>query len=260
MSRPTQVTMTLDRGLQVLRAFHADRAPLTNAELAGRTGLSRSVVSRLTSTLIQLGFIRRVAGGPRFELATGVFGIGQAYLATNPVTRLAQPLMQQLADRLGVSVALAMPDHLDMLYIAYQYSAPISTLQLGVGSLLPMGMTAIGRAWLLGLPEDSQRRQIAQLLGAAGSQAKEVRIGIETAFEDLRSTGVCMSVGEYQRNAYGIALPVRIGYSETLMSLSCGAVELKPATGAIRSRIVPELKQTSVELELLLRNVRFQPC
>ncbi|MGQ7937562.1 IclR family transcriptional regulator [Paraburkholderia sp. D1E] len=259
MSRPIQVTMTLDRGLQVLRAFHADRAPLTNGELAGRTGLSRSVVSRLTSTLIQLGFIRRVAGGPRFELATGVFGIGQAYLATNPVTRLAQPLMQQLADRLGVSVALAMPDHLDMLYIAYRYSARVSTLQLGVGSLLPMGMTAIGRAWLWGLPEDSQRRHIAQLLEAAGPQAEEVRIGIETAFEDLGATGVCMSIGDYQRNAYGIALPVRVGHPATLMSLSCGAVELTPDPDTIRRRIMPELKQATVELESLLCDVRFQP-
>ncbi|MGK8793961.1 helix-turn-helix domain-containing protein [Burkholderia cenocepacia] len=50
MPEPAHVTLTLDRGLQILRAFHAERAPLTNGELAHRTGMSRSAISRLTST------------------------------------------------------------------------------------------------------------------------------------------------------------------------------------------------------------------
>ncbi|WP_244099972.1 hypothetical protein [Burkholderia anthina] len=52
-----------------------------------------------------------------------MFDIGYAYLETNPVTRLANPLMQRLADQLDVSVALAAPDGLDMLYIAHRTSA-----------------------------------------------------------------------------------------------------------------------------------------
>lgn len=124
--------------------------------------MSRSAVSRLISTLIHVGFVRRVAGGRQFELAPGAFGVGHAYLSTNPITGAAEPLMQQLADRLDVSVALAVPDHLDMLYIAYRYTAGVSTLQLGVGSLLPMGLTAIGRAWLWTQPETSRNRYVEQ--------------------------------------------------------------------------------------------------
>ncbi len=259
MHEPTQVTLTLDRGLQILRAFHAERAPLTNGELAHRTGMSRSAVSRLTSTLIHLGYIRRVAGGAQFELATSVFDIGYAYLETNPVTRLANPLMQRLADQLDVSVALATPDGLDMLYIAHRTSARIATLRLGVGSLLPMGLTAIGRAWLWTLPEPERQQQVARLLEAAGPQRDAMRTGIDSAFDDLRSNGVCMSFGEFQRNAYGIALPVSVGRAATPMSLSCGAVRFDPDTGAVRQRIVPALKQAAFDLEILLREVRYEP-
>jgi DNA-binding IclR family transcriptional regulator len=259
MPRPPQVTLTLERGLQMLRAFHADRAPLTNGELASRTGLSRSAVSRLTSTLLHEGYIRRIAGGPRFELATGVFGIGEAYLATNPITRRAEPLMQKLADQLGVAVALAVPDDLDMLYIAHRCSARISTLQLGVGSLLPMDSTAVGRAWLWGLAEPERNRHVTRLLDAAGSRSWEVRTAIETAFEDLYSTGVCMAVGEYQRNAYGIALPVTIGRAKIAMALSCGAIDVKPDIAAIRGRVVPELKRAAIELESLLGDLELRP-
>ena len=53
------VTLTVERGLEVLRAFHAERTPLSNAELVRRTGLSKATVSRLTTTLIRIGFLRR---------------------------------------------------------------------------------------------------------------------------------------------------------------------------------------------------------
>jgi DNA-binding IclR family transcriptional regulator len=258
MPHPNEITMTLDRGLQVLRAFHAERQPLTNGELVARTGLSRSVVSRLTSTLIQLGFIRRVAGGPRFELAAAIFGIGNTYLATNPVTRLAEPLMQQLADQLNVAVALAVPHHLDMLYVAHRYSARTSTLQLGAGSLLPMGTTAIGMAWLWGLEDDARDAHIARLLDASGDRAQALQAGFDAAFAQLETSGVCTSISKYQKNAYGIALPIRVGCFDTLMSLSCGAVEPKPDSHAITQRIAPALKQAAVELTTALRDVPFR--
>ena len=251
--------MTLERGLMVLRAFRSERVPLTNGELAVRTGLSRSTVSRLTTTLIRTGFVRRVAGGPEFELAPGSYGIGHAYLQTNPVTRLAHPLMQQLADRLNVSVALAVPDHLDMLYIAHRASARIGTLRLGVGSLLPMGRTAIGRAWLFGLPDAERRHHVAAILQAAGPQADVLKQRIETAFYELRDTGTCVAVGEYQQNAYGIALPIRVGRADVLMALSCGAIELSADAGTLRKRIAPALKDAAAELAVLLRDVDAEP-
>ncbi|WP_332451609.1 IclR family transcriptional regulator [Burkholderia ubonensis] len=259
MSPSSPVTLTLDRGLQVLRAFHADRASLTNGELASRTGLPRSAASGLTSALVDLDFLRRVAGDARFELGPKVFGIGQAYLAANPVTPLAQPFMQELADRLDASVGLAVSDHLDMLYVAHRSGARIATPRMGVGSLVPMGTTAIGRAWLCGMPDPLRRRQVAQLTEAAGPQANAIAAGIEAAFADLRATGVCLSLGENQRDAWSMALPVRVGVSKTLMALSCGAVEPQPDADAIRRRIAPALKQAAIELATLLRDVRPGP-
>ena len=64
-----------------------------------------------------------MASSSRFELAAGIFGIGNSYLATNPVTRLAEPVMQHLSDHLGVPVALAVPHRLDMLCVAHCYDA-----------------------------------------------------------------------------------------------------------------------------------------
>ena len=106
----------------------------------------------------------------------------------------------------------------------------------------------VGRAYLCALPESEREPLVAALLEAAGDQAGAVRKNLDTAFDDLRHSGVCMAVGEYQRNAYGIALPLMVGQSRTLMTLNCGAVELAPDMTAIRKRVIPELKSAASQL------------
>ncbi|CAG2153709.1 Pca regulon regulatory protein [Cupriavidus numazuensis] len=253
------VIQTLDRGLEVLRAFRAERTPMTNAELVRRTGLPKATVSRMTTTLVALGFLRRVGGGPRFALATGAHRIGQTYIESSPVARCVTPFMQALADRLRVSVSLAIPDRLDMLYVAQCTSARIATLRIGVGSLLPMGWTASGRAWLSGLQAEVQARYIASLRQSAGPRADNMEQGIRAAFDELKATGVCTSFGNFQRGAFGIAIPVTVGRSDTLMALACGAVDPQADTAAIASRIAPELVAASKALVDLLRDVDAQP-
>jgi DNA-binding IclR family transcriptional regulator len=185
--------------------------------------------------------------------------IGHAYLEANPITRAVSPLMQKLADKLDVGVALAIPHHLDMLYIACRTSVKIATLRLGVGSLLPMESTSVGRAYLYALPEAERKPLIASILEAAGDHAKIVQRNLDVAFDDLRTSGVCMSVGEYQRNAYGIALPVVVGRSRTLMALNCGAVELEPDMKVIRKKVIPELKSAAAKLTELLADIDCEP-
>ena len=63
-------TLTVERGLQVLRAFRAESTPLGNVDLVRRTGLSKATVSRITSTLRRLGYITKELGGRQFQLAT----------------------------------------------------------------------------------------------------------------------------------------------------------------------------------------------
>ena len=53
MSPSSPVTMTLERGLQVLRAFRAERVPLTNGELVRRTGLAKRPMVAVPNHLVK---------------------------------------------------------------------------------------------------------------------------------------------------------------------------------------------------------------
>lgn len=255
----TSSILTVERGLQVLRCFRANRMPLSNKEIVQRSGLSKATVSRLTNTLRQVGFLRHESGGRKFELSTGPLAIGHAFVDASPLLRRAEPFMQDLADKLNVSVALALGDQLEMLYIGYCISRRIATLRLGVGSLLPMATTAIGHAWLWGLPTASQEQHIDALRRDAGPDGDAVERGIRESFAELASTGVCSVLGGYQRDAYGIALPVRIGFQQTPMALSCGAAGAELDLAEECKRIVPELRKAAVQLESLLADLDGRP-
>lgn len=244
--------MTVERGLQVLRAFRSNRAPLTNAELVKRTGLPKATVSRLTSTLLQVGFLRRVPGKREFELAAGALSIGHAYLATNELLQTAQPLMQELADKLDVSVALGIQDGIDILYVGYRVSRKVATLRLGVGSVLPMAATSIGRAYLWGLPQELRRPLIAKHKHLAGAGGEALERALRASFAELETLGTCAVLGGYQRGTYGVALPVRLGRRGTLMSLSCGKADVELDLQSERERIAPALKDTAKRLQALL--------
>jgi len=251
-----EAVRTVERGMQVLRAFRSEGKALSNAELVRRTSLSKATISRLTSTLIELGFLRRTVGGRQFELSTGPLPIGHSYIGANPVIRYAHPFMQELADRLNVSVAVATPNELDMLYVAYRTSRKIATLRLGIGSLLPMGHTAIGRAYLWALPAAERKEKIAALKQIAGTDATALERDIRTSFQELEQEGTCFAVGVsgYQRDAYGIALPVRAGIQQIAMALSCGSVETGSKL-ATRRRVSDALRKAAPEFEQLMAGV-----
>src|SRR5437762_2520656 len=86
---------TLAHGLDVLAAFRRSPGPLSNAELAAHTGLSRPTVSRLTYTLAQLGYLKRDAKG--FVLGLGVLAAAYPVLSALKVRQLARPLMRDFA-------------------------------------------------------------------------------------------------------------------------------------------------------------------
>src|SRR4051794_21113373 len=100
---------SLERGLEILRAFRPGTDRLGNGELAERTGLSRATVSRLTQTLAQAGMLHRIPGRRGYRLAPSVLSLAHAMRSGSSVLQVAAPLMRALAEGCRVNVGLAAP-------------------------------------------------------------------------------------------------------------------------------------------------------
>src|SRR3954462_3620812 len=176
VERPTDPSFatTLAHGLDVLAAFRSGAGPLSNAELAAHTGLSRPTVSRLTYTLAQLGYLKRDARG-RFVLGLGVLAAAYPVLSALKVRQLARPLMRDFAAYTGGTVSIAMPLGLDFIYVETLRTTDAVPHVPDVGFTGTMATTAVGRALLSLYTEDELKRHVETVKKERPHESEYVR-------------------------------------------------------------------------------------
>ena len=143
---------SLDRGLQVLRAFNRERPRCTLSEIAAQIGLSRAVARRSLLTLQHLGYV--AAQGRQFFLTPRVLELGYSYLSSLDLTELAHEAMEQLSQRVGESCSMAVLDGSDIVYVARVAVRRLMSVALGVGARLPAFAASMGRVLLADKSDD----------------------------------------------------------------------------------------------------------
>ncbi len=66
---------SLERGIDILRAFRQGSDLLANSDLAERTGVSRATVSRLTQALVGAGMLQLDTARRAYRLAPAVLSL-----------------------------------------------------------------------------------------------------------------------------------------------------------------------------------------
>jgi DNA-binding IclR family transcriptional regulator len=143
---------SLERGIEILRAFRPGVDVLGNGEIAERTGLPRSTVSRLTRTLVNSGMLDEAHDRRAYRLAASVISLGHAMRIGSPVLNAIGPLMRAESIRRKVNVGLATADRTMMVYLeSIRYSPRAALRNVVAGQQVPMELTSLGRAYLAGL-------------------------------------------------------------------------------------------------------------
>ncbi|WP_339757110.1 IclR family transcriptional regulator [uncultured Hoeflea sp.] len=221
---------SLTRGLDILRAFTPDDATLGNQELIERTGLAGATVSRLTSTLVDLGYLHYDTALGRYSIGAATVSLGYSALSSNPIIHMARPLMQELADQTGAAVALGTRDGLEMVYLANCRSMSPVTLQLNVGSRVPIARTAMGLAYLSGLDAEKRSAVVESLKQAEAVDGEEFATNLARGMADRAELGFVTAFGSWHSyiNAVGASFHPTDG-SQTV-ALTCGGIaDILPA-------------------------------
>ncbi|MGR3712602.1 MAG: IclR family transcriptional regulator [Shimia sp.] len=210
-----QFVTALSRGLEVLRAFKpSDRAGLSNRELAQRTGLPNSTISRLTYTLMTSGYLLYNETTGRYNIGVPVLSLGFSCLGAMPIREAAKDLMQELADYAGdgVQVALGARDGPTVTYLACARAANgVVSLQLGVGSRISLARSAMGRAYIAGCMTDERTEIFASLSEHYGvDDWPDIHAGIENAASQIAKTGFYVNYGDWHDGVHSLAVPFPI--------------------------------------------------
>jgi DNA-binding IclR family transcriptional regulator len=167
--------------------------------------------------------------------------------------QLARPWMQQLADATGTMVSLGLRDRLSMIYVENCRSSSALTLSLDVGSRIPLGSTAMGRAWLAAAPEDERELLLRELAAQEGEQGPALRAGIERALREVRELGCACSFGDWQPDVNAIAVAVDAGRGMPRMAINCGGPAFQLSPEFLLGQARPRLLELAERLRLAVQ-------
>lgn len=230
----------LARGLDVLSCFNPGDHYLGNQEISKRTGLPKSTVSRLTYTLADLGYLDYSKSNNKYRLGNAVIRLGYAKLAQMDIRRISRPLMQALAEHAQASVSLGIRDQLNMIYIDTYRNTSTLSVQLDVGSHIPIATTSMGRAYLCALSEAARTALMKQIMESDPQNWPVVQEGIENALTEFNKFGYCTSLGNWRTEVHAVAVPLALD-DGSIMVFSCSGASFQILKELIEHDIGPRL-------------------
>jgi len=240
------------RGLAVIRAFNAQAPKQTLTEVARHCGLTRAGARRILLTLEALGYVR--SEGRMFMLTPRILDLGFAYLSSQPLWHLAEPLMQDLATELNESCSAAVLDGTDVVYVMRIPARKIMSINLGVGSRLPAWCTSLGRVLLASLPDIELDRVLQnQQLKPFTSRTVRSKDELRHRIRMVRSQGWCLVNQELEEGLASLAAPIVDRHGHTIAALNIGAQVNRRPPDAMVSDVLPRLLHTAAGISRLLQ-------
>jgi IclR family acetate operon transcriptional repressor len=200
----TRQVAAVARALAVLDALADAGAELGTNDLARRTGINASTVSRLLATLADARMVEHVAGSGRYRLGLRLVQLGGAVLERMDVRELARPHLRALVAETDETATLSIPGGPSAVTVDFvQGPSSIQTVaQVGRPSVAHA--TATGKIMLAfgggDFPTAPLTAYTARTITDPDSLAEEV--------ERVRSRGWAQTSGEREEGLNAIAAPV----------------------------------------------------
>lgn len=239
--RNPQFATTLAHGLALLNCFKVGDAILSNKDFAGRTGLSKATVSRLTYTLAMLGFLRYDVGVRKYRLGSAAVSVGYPFLQGLKIRELARPLMQEIADEFRGSVSLGIRDRSHMVYVETSRGHESLVFRPDTGASLPILASAIGRAWL-GHAEPGQRQRVLEHVRVKDAkQWQAYHAGLDAALRTFSQYGFALSEGDIERDIHAAAVPMSRPIDSETFVFNCGVPRMQLSARTLVDEVAPRL-------------------
>jgi IclR family pca regulon transcriptional regulator len=241
----------LGRGLAVIECFDDEHARLTPAEVAQLAHISRTAARRYLLSLCHFGYAR--TDGREFWLEPRVLRLGQSYLLSARLPRLAQPFLLALASATGETASLAVLDGHDVIYLARHGSPRVMNAGFQLGARLPAHVVAVGRAILAEMSDAALAKWIAAHRFTSYSPLSEKDASRFRA-DVLRARELGYAVADQQLELgwRGLAVALRNRHGECLGALGVTMPAERMSVEQMVKTMLPPLREAESGLRGLL--------
>jgi DNA-binding IclR family transcriptional regulator len=236
---------------RILRALAEGGGAMALRELAAAAGMHRGKVHRYLTSLARAGLVSREADFGHYGIGPLAITAGLAGLNRLDPIRLAYEALPALCERIGETVVLAVWGERGATVVALEDSARPVTLNVRVGSILPLRMSATGRVFAAHLPETALRPVLAAEAKRTQGTKRPSAAAFARILAEVRRDGLAAVEGTLIPGLNALAAPVFdqrgklvlvigvVGRRETLAARPRGAAAsaLKEAAASLSSQL-----------------------
>ena len=219
----TRQVAAVQRAIAILDELAAARTELGTNEIARRTGINVSTISRILATLAGGGLVDHVPSTGRYRIGTRIVRLASA--VELDVRSLARPHLEELARHLEETATLSVPGEHEAFTLDFAQS-PLSVRSVAeVGRASVAHATAAGKVFLAygGTPPSGP-------LKAYTERTIVDPVALEAELSTIRSSGWAQAVGEREEDLNAVAVPVRArdGKLTAILGVQGPAVRFSP--------------------------------
>ena len=241
----------IERGFSVIECFNETNPRLTAQQVGERSGLTRTAARRYLLTLASLGYV--ASDGKTFWLTPRVLRLGQHYLESARLPRIAQPYLQRLYTLTGEIAMLSVLDGLDCVYIARNGTNRAMNSGFVLGSRVPGYTTSAGMLMLAHRSIEQIDEWLANTPLPAFTEFTITDPNLmRRTLMQIRQQGWSLSEQQFDIGFRGVAFPLRDHKGDMLGALSLNMSMQGESSEAVVARVLPALRDTAQAMRNLL--------
>jgi len=177
-------------------------------QIANQLGLSKAVVHRILSALVNKSFIEFDPASRRYSLGPIIMSLGLTYLQKLDVRNVASPELAKLSHGTNETTTLSVRTGPNRVYVDQVTPAREVLMSVKVGVPYPLHAGASSKAFLAFLPPDEIARYLENPLAKVTVDTVTDRRKLRRELAQIVERGWASSIGERQIGAGSVASPI----------------------------------------------------
>lgn len=219
MNQRSDSIQSVARAFAVLRVISRHGASVPLAVIAEETDLPKSTVSRLLSTMVEIGTVDRVGEG-RYSIGSVLRAIVQPAVGLADLTALARPYLRDLVEQVGEDAGLAVADGWDVLYVDQVQSSHPVQVRDWTGQRFAAHTTAAGYVLLGALADEALERFLGSELQKSTDSTVVDPESLRTLISTARERGFAWTYDAWADGINGAAAPIVGGAGEVVAAIN----------------------------------------
>ncbi len=231
------------KALAIMELMAADNRGYTISEVARRCGLPVSTANVLLHSLQDCGYLNRSADRT-FLLTWKLFTEGSKLLNQVKLQEVALPELERLAEITDLTIDLAIPDKIELIYAHVIQGSGDIQIQARVGQRRYFHQSAVGKAMLAFFPEE-RAVEFAETTGLPAATPKTVTSlrTLQKELKIIRDRGYAVDMEESGRGLWGVASPIFDHTGNVVAAVGVAGTTLARNTN--RNQLVMEIKKSA---------------